>query len=119
MSQARLLIGVNVFWLALSLLGDGLNTIVLPHRLFALVDEAHQATVLGLITFVGLAAADEILLEVEPGRVTSFLARLRSHLTEGPVASAGASFLPDESSTAERLVALADRRLYEDKARAA
>ena len=55
MRRARLLIGVNVFWLALSLLVDGLNTLVLPHRLLALVGEAHQATVLGLITFVGLA----------------------------------------------------------------
>jgi diguanylate cyclase (GGDEF)-like protein len=71
---------------------------------------------------LGRLGGDEfgaLLLEVEPGRVTSFLARLRSHLAEGPVASAGASFLPDESSTAEQLVALADRRLYEDKARAA
>jgi MFS family permease len=57
MGQARVLIGVNVFWLALSLLVDGLNTLVLPHRLLALVGEANQATVLGLITFVGLAAA--------------------------------------------------------------
>jgi MFS family permease len=56
MGQARLLIGVNVFWLALSLLVDGLNTLVLPYRLLNLVGEAHQATVLGLITFVGLAA---------------------------------------------------------------
>ena len=40
MGQARLLIGVNVFWLALSLLVDGLNTLVLPHRLLALVGEA-------------------------------------------------------------------------------
>jgi MFS family permease len=55
MIQARLLIGVNVFWLALSLLFDGLNTLVLPYRLFTLVDEAQQATALGLITFVGLA----------------------------------------------------------------
>lgn len=55
MGQARLLIGVNVFWLALSLLIDGLNTLVLPHRLLALVGEGRQATVLGLITFVGLA----------------------------------------------------------------
>ena len=52
---ARLLIGVNVFWLALSLLADGLTTLVLPHRLLVLAGEAHQATVLGLITFVGLA----------------------------------------------------------------
>jgi MFS family permease len=57
MAQARLLIGVNVFWLALSLLVDGLNTLVLPHHLLGLVGEANQATVLGLITFVGLAAA--------------------------------------------------------------
>ncbi len=57
MGHARLLIGVNVFWLALSLLVDGLNTLVLPHRLLALVGESNQATVLGLITFVGLAAA--------------------------------------------------------------
>jgi MFS family permease len=57
MGQARLLVGVNVFWLALSLLVEGLNTLVLPYRLLALVGEAHQATVLGLITFVGLAAA--------------------------------------------------------------
>jgi MFS family permease len=57
MAQARLLIGVNVFWLALSLLLDGLNTLVLPYHLLGLVDEANQATVLGLITFVGLAAA--------------------------------------------------------------
>jgi GGDEF domain-containing protein len=51
--------------------------------------------------------------------VESFLARLRARLPEGPVASAGAAFLPDEGSTTEQLVALADRRLYEDKARAA
>ena len=57
MGQVRLLIGVNVFWLALSLLVDGLNTLVLPHRLLTLAGEANQATVLGLITFVGLAAA--------------------------------------------------------------
>jgi diguanylate cyclase (GGDEF)-like protein len=60
-----------------------------------------------------------LLLEIEAGRVESFLARLRARLPEGPVASAGAAFLPDEGSTTEQLVALADRRLYEDKARAA
>lgn len=57
MEQARLLIGVNVFWLALSLLVEGLNTLVLPHRLLTLVGGAHQATVLGLVTFVGLAVS--------------------------------------------------------------
>jgi diguanylate cyclase (GGDEF)-like protein len=71
---------------------------------------------------LGRLGGDEfgaLLLEVEGGRVASFLARLRERLPEGPAASAGAAFLPDEGSTAEQLVALADRRLYEDKARAA
>ena len=71
---------------------------------------------------LGRLGGDEfgaLLLEVEPGRVASFLARLRARLPEGPAASAGAAFLPDEGSTAEQLVGLADRRLYEDKARAA
>jgi diguanylate cyclase (GGDEF)-like protein len=68
---------------------------------------------------LGRLGGDEfgaLLLEVEPGRVSSFLARLRARLPDGPRASAGAAFLPDEGSTAEQLVALADRRLYADKA---
>jgi diguanylate cyclase (GGDEF)-like protein len=71
---------------------------------------------------LGRLGGDEfgaLLLEVEPGRVASFLARLAARLPDGPAASGGASFFPDEGSTAEQLVALADRRLYEDKARAA
>jgi diguanylate cyclase (GGDEF)-like protein len=68
---------------------------------------------------LGRLGGDEfgaLLLEVETGRVASFLARLRARLQEGPAASAGAAFLPDEGSTAEQLIALADRRLYADKA---
>jgi diguanylate cyclase (GGDEF)-like protein len=68
---------------------------------------------------LGRLGGDEfgaLLLEVESGRVASFLGRLRARLPEGPSASAGAAFLPDERSTAEQLVALADRRLYADKA---
>jgi diguanylate cyclase (GGDEF)-like protein len=71
---------------------------------------------------LGRLGGDEfgaLLLEVEPGRVASFLQRLIARLPDGPAASAGTAFLPDDSSTAEQLVALADRRLYEDKARAA
>jgi diguanylate cyclase (GGDEF)-like protein len=68
---------------------------------------------------LGRLGGDEfgaLLLEVESGRVTSFLQRLRDRLAEGPAASAGAAFLPDEGTTPEQLVGLADRRLYEDKA---
>jgi diguanylate cyclase (GGDEF)-like protein len=68
---------------------------------------------------LGRLGGDEfgaLLLEVEPGRVAAFLARLRAHLPDGPAASAGTSFHPDDGSTAEHLVSLADRRLYTDKA---
>lgn len=72
---------------------------------------------------LGRLGGDEfgaLLLELEAGRVPSFLARLRARLPEGLAASAGAASLPDEGSTAEQLVVLADRRLYADKsARAA
>lgn len=54
--QTRLLIGISVFWLALSVLFDGVNTLVLPLQLSALSDRNNQATILGLFTFVGLLA---------------------------------------------------------------
>ena len=54
--RARLLLGVSIFWLALSMLLDGLNTLVLPTQLSGLVDQGTQATILGLLTFVGLLA---------------------------------------------------------------
>jgi diguanylate cyclase (GGDEF)-like protein len=57
-----------------------------------------------------------LLLEVESGAVAAFLARLRLRLAEGPAFSAGAAFQPQEGSTAEGLLSLADRRLYADKA---
>ncbi len=54
--QARLLVGISVFWLALSVLFDGINTLVLPVQLGALASQNNQATLLGLLTFVGLLA---------------------------------------------------------------
>jgi MFS family permease len=54
MHRLRLLLGVNVFWLALSMLGEGLNTLLLPSFLLGAVDERIQATVLGTLTFAGL-----------------------------------------------------------------
>jgi MFS family permease len=53
--QTRLLLGISVFWLALSVLSDGINTLVLPLQLGTLANQ-HQATVLGLLTFAGLLA---------------------------------------------------------------
>ena len=55
--RLRLLLGINIFWLALSVLTDGVNTLVLPVRLGGLSGAAEQASVLGLFTFFGLAAA--------------------------------------------------------------
>jgi MFS family permease len=55
--QLRLLLGISVFWLALSILLDGVNTLVLPLQISKLASPATQATVLGLLTFVGLVAA--------------------------------------------------------------
>ena len=57
MRRLRLLLGISVFWLGLSMLSDGLTTLVLPERLLGVVGEERKGTALGLITFVGLLAA--------------------------------------------------------------
>jgi MFS family permease len=54
--QMRLLMGISIFWVALSMTFDGINTLVLPVQLIVLVNEKTQATSLGLLTFVGLLA---------------------------------------------------------------
>lgn len=54
--QIRLLFGISVFWLALSVLFDGINTLVLPLQVNRLTGSDKQATILGLLTFVGLLA---------------------------------------------------------------
>jgi diguanylate cyclase (GGDEF)-like protein len=67
---------------------------------------------------IGRLGGDEfgaLLLEVDPATVAAFVARLRERLADGPAVSAGAAFLPDEGSTPEQLLGVADRRLYEDK----
>jgi MFS family permease len=51
----RLLLGISVFWLALSILADGVNSLVLPKYLLDL-GAAGSATTLGLFTFGGLTA---------------------------------------------------------------
>lgn len=68
---------------------------------------------------VGRVGGDEfaaLLLEAEERRLAAFLDRLYEHLPPELGVSAGAAFLPDESSTTDELVALADRRLYARKA---
>jgi MFS family permease len=57
MSHFRILIGISIFWLPLSLLLDGLTVLVLPAHLLSITDSAKTATRQGLITFVGLLAA--------------------------------------------------------------
>jgi MFS family permease len=54
--QLRLLLGISVFWLALSILLDGVNTLVLPLQISKLSSPATRATMLGLLTFIGLLA---------------------------------------------------------------
>src|SRR5215212_6215674 len=54
MERLRLLLGISVFWLALSMLFDGVNTLVLPFLLLRVTDDATRATALGMFTFVGL-----------------------------------------------------------------
>jgi MFS family permease len=66
-SKLRLLLGINIFWLALSALSDGVNTLVLPARLLQLQGEA-SATTLGLVTFVGLLLA--MLVQPFAGQVS-------------------------------------------------
>jgi diguanylate cyclase (GGDEF)-like protein len=68
---------------------------------------------------VGRLGGDEfaaLLLEADLGTVTAFLTRLALRLADGPPTSAGAAFLPDDGTTPEQLLGLADRRLYADKA---
>jgi hypothetical protein len=54
--QTRLLLGISIFWLALSVLLDGINTLVFPLQVSALARQNNQAILLGLLAFVGLSA---------------------------------------------------------------
>src|SRR5215207_6754323 len=54
MRSIRLMLGISVMWLALSMLSDGLNTLLMPSYLLAWTAEETQATPLGFTTFIGL-----------------------------------------------------------------
>lgn len=56
MTRFRTLLGISVLWLALSMLSDGINTLVLPYHLSQVPGLASPATALGLISFLGLVA---------------------------------------------------------------
>jgi diguanylate cyclase (GGDEF)-like protein len=67
---------------------------------------------------VGRLGGDEfgaLLLEADGETVAAFVTRLRARLADGPAASAGAAYLPDDGSTPGELLGAADRRLYADK----
>jgi MFS family permease len=56
MGEARTLVGISIFWLALSVLTDAFATLVVPQRVALLVEPAVAATMIGLVTFGGLLA---------------------------------------------------------------
>jgi MFS family permease len=71
MKRTKLLAGISVFWLALALLVDGLNSLVLPVQLFHLRGEAASATMLGLLTFAGILAA--VIIQPFAGEISDRL----------------------------------------------
>lgn len=85
LSRLRLLLGVNLFWLALSLLNEGLTSLVLPSLLLALVDGSLKATALGLLTFVGLVVG--MLVQPIAGQASD---RQRARLGRRPLLALGA-----------------------------
>lgn len=56
MSRFRLLFGINLLWFAYSVVSDGLTSLALPARLQGLVEPSRQASLLGILSFIGLAA---------------------------------------------------------------
>src|SRR5919199_525694 len=54
MRGLRTLLGISIFWLALSLLFDGLTTLVLPAHLLRVAGEAGKATTPGVLPVAGL-----------------------------------------------------------------
>jgi MFS family permease len=86
-SRLRLLLGINIFWLALSALSDGLNALVLPARLLQLQGEA-SATTLGLVTFTGLLLA--MLLQPLAGQTSD---RLRARWGRRGLLAAGTALV--------------------------
>jgi MFS family permease len=79
----RLLVGVTVGWLSVSLLADGMSTIVLP-ALVSTLTEADRATIVGLTSLVGLGAGALVLPAA--GAVSD---RLQARLGRMPMIAGG------------------------------
>lgn len=52
----RTVVGITVFWVGLSVAGDGVTTLVLPRSVLDLAGEHRQATIVGLVGFLGIVA---------------------------------------------------------------
>jgi CrcB protein len=70
-SRIRTLVGISVFWLGLSALGDSFSVLVVPVRLASLADPGSLATTIGLITFAGLLAG--MLIQPLAGAISDAL----------------------------------------------
>ena len=88
MDRARLLFGISVFWVALSLVFDGLGTLVLPAVLLGLTDAGSRATLLGLIVSAGLLAG--MIVQPVAGALSD---RLQPRWGRRPVLTAGAGLI--------------------------
>ena len=71
MHARRTLLGISIFWIPLSLLGDGFSSLIVPVRVSELVEPARAATVLGVVTFAGLLAG--MLVQPVAGAVSDRL----------------------------------------------
>ena len=71
MDRLRTLVGISIFWVGLSVLGDGFASLVVPAQLAAGADPAWAATVIGGVTFVGLIAG--MLTQPVAGRLSDRL----------------------------------------------
>jgi MFS family permease len=97
--KLRLLLGISVFWLGLSMVSDGVTTLVLPARILSIGNIEGEATILGLLTFIGLILG--MLIQPIVGLISDRLRPRwgrRSLIAVGVVALvlslAGLAFLP-------------------------
>jgi MFS family permease len=82
-------LGVSVGWLAISMVADGVPALLLPHRLLS--DGDADATHLGLITLVAIAAA--ALIQPAAGWVSDRVGRLSVIWAGTAMAAAGLALL--------------------------